>query len=78
VWLYPVDPTGAVVDTSPGAPATQVANSAPHESMCEELGIGLVPYSPLGKGILTGKITADFEPRRVSLGGQWLVRAQRP
>jgi aryl-alcohol dehydrogenase-like predicted oxidoreductase len=26
---------------------------------CEELGIGLVPYSPLGKGFLTGRITAD-------------------
>ena len=26
--------------------------------MCEELGIGLVPYSPLGKGFLTGKIDA--------------------
>jgi len=25
----------------------------------EELGIGLVPYSPLGKGFLTGTITAD-------------------
>ena len=25
----------------------------------EELGIGLVPYSPLGKGFLTGKIDAD-------------------
>jgi aryl-alcohol dehydrogenase-like predicted oxidoreductase len=24
--------------------------------VCEELGIGLVPYSPLGKGFLTGKI----------------------
>ena len=24
--------------------------------MCAELGIGLVPYSPLGKGFLTGKI----------------------
>jgi aryl-alcohol dehydrogenase-like predicted oxidoreductase len=24
---------------------------------CEELGIGLVPYSPLGKGFLTGKIS---------------------
>jgi hypothetical protein len=31
VWLYLVDPTGAVVDTSPGAAATQVASSAPHE-----------------------------------------------
>jgi aryl-alcohol dehydrogenase-like predicted oxidoreductase len=29
----------------------------------EELGIGLVPYSPLGKGYLTGKIdeTTDFD-----------------
>jgi aryl-alcohol dehydrogenase-like predicted oxidoreductase len=26
---------------------------------CEELGIGLVPYSPLGKGFLTGKIGED-------------------
>ena len=24
---------------------------------CEELGIGLVPYSPLGRGFLTGKVT---------------------
>src|SRR3982750_4416299 len=31
--------------------------------MLEELGIGLVPYSPLGKGFLTGKIdeTATFD-----------------
>jgi aryl-alcohol dehydrogenase-like predicted oxidoreductase len=27
--------------------------------MCAELGIGLVPYSPLGKGFLTGKIDQD-------------------
>jgi aryl-alcohol dehydrogenase-like predicted oxidoreductase len=27
----------------------------------EELGIGLVPYSPLGKGFLTGKIDVDTE-----------------
>jgi len=26
---------------------------------CEELGIGIVPYSPLGRGYLTGKITRD-------------------
>ena len=26
---------------------------------CEDLGIGLVPYSPLGRGFLTGTITAD-------------------
>src|SRR6185369_11881061 len=31
---------------------------------CEELGIGFVPYSPLGRGFLTGKIdeTATFDP----------------
>jgi aryl-alcohol dehydrogenase-like predicted oxidoreductase len=31
---------------------------------CEELGIGFVPYSPLGKGFLTGKIDehAQFDP----------------
>jgi len=27
--------------------------------LCAELGIGLVPYSPLGKGFLTGKIDPD-------------------
>jgi aryl-alcohol dehydrogenase-like predicted oxidoreductase len=26
---------------------------------CEELGIGFVPYSPLGRGYLTGKIDED-------------------
>jgi aryl-alcohol dehydrogenase-like predicted oxidoreductase len=33
----------------------------------EELGIGFVPYSPLGKGFLTGKITEDtqFEDKDV-------------
>jgi aryl-alcohol dehydrogenase-like predicted oxidoreductase len=28
---------------------------------CEELGIGFVPYSPLGKGFLTGSIGADTQ-----------------
>jgi len=33
-------------------------------STCRELGIGLVPYSPLGRGILTGQVkTADFGPK---------------
>ena len=33
--------------------------------LCRELGIGLVPYSPLGRGFLTGTITsaADLSPR---------------
>jgi len=39
-------------------------------STCRELGIGLVPYSPLGRGILTGQVkSADFGPkdfRRIS------------
>jgi aryl-alcohol dehydrogenase-like predicted oxidoreductase len=39
-------------------------------SICRELGIGLVPYSPLGRGMLTGQVkTADFGPkdfRRIS------------
>jgi aryl-alcohol dehydrogenase-like predicted oxidoreductase len=38
---------------------------------CRELGVGLVPYSPLGRGILTGKVknTGEFGPkdfRRIS------------
>jgi aryl-alcohol dehydrogenase-like predicted oxidoreductase len=39
-------------------------------STCRELGIGFVPYSPLGRGILTGQVKrADFGPkdfRRIS------------
>ena len=34
----------------------------PEEGMldlCEELGIGFVPFSPLGKGFLTGKVKKD-------------------
>ncbi len=29
--------------------------------VCEELGIGFVPFSPLGKGFLTGKIDENTE-----------------
>jgi aryl-alcohol dehydrogenase-like predicted oxidoreductase len=29
--------------------------------VCEELGIGFVPWSPLGMGYLTGKVSADYE-----------------
>jgi aryl-alcohol dehydrogenase-like predicted oxidoreductase len=33
-------------------------------STCRELGIGFVPYSPLGRGMLTGHVkTADFGPK---------------
>ncbi|SHG49316.1 aldo/keto reductase [Streptoalloteichus hindustanus] len=30
-------------------------------STCRELGVGLVPYSPLGRGFLTGRITSPAE-----------------
>jgi len=29
--------------------------------ICEELGIGFVPWSPLGMGYLTGKVTPDYQ-----------------
>ena len=32
--------------------------------LCEELGIGFVAYSPLGRGMLTGNVT-DIEAMRV-------------
>lgn len=37
---------------------------------CEELGIGFVPYSPLGRGFLTGKMdeTTTFEPNDFRAG----------
>lgn len=50
---------------------------------CEELGIGLVPYSPLGRGYLTGKIdeTATFAPNDIRSGNprftQEAIRANR-
>jgi aryl-alcohol dehydrogenase-like predicted oxidoreductase len=37
--------------------------------ICEELGIGLVPYSPLGKGFLTGTVDAGTEFRSGDLRG---------
>jgi hypothetical protein len=36
VWLYLLDPSGALADTSPGGTATQVASSAPHEFIVVE------------------------------------------
>ncbi|SFQ22301.1 Predicted oxidoreductase [Amycolatopsis arida] len=39
---------------------------------CRELGIGIVPYSPLGRGVLTGRFgsTADFAPDDFRRNGQ--------
>jgi len=54
---------------------------------CEELGIGFVPWSPLGMGYLTGKVTPEtkFDPKfdlRASAGFPRLtaeaIRANRP
>ena len=42
--------------STPSSPATSRTRSSPS---IRELGIGLVPYSPLGRGLLTGAITAD-------------------
>ena len=46
----------------------------------EELGIGLVPFSPLGKGFLTGTIdtTTEILQRRLSQHGPALRRPRRP
>ena len=37
---------------------------------CRELGVGLVPYSPLGRGLLTGSITATRQPSLERLSPQ--------
>ena len=36
--------------------------------VCEELGIGFVPWSPLGQGFLTGRVSADAAFGRVTSG----------
>ena len=36
---------------------------------CEELGIGFVPYSPLGKGFLTGTVSADTTFEQATTSG---------
>ena len=36
---------------------------------CEELGIGFVPYSPLGRGYLTGKIDENTTFASVLISG---------
>jgi aryl-alcohol dehydrogenase-like predicted oxidoreductase len=41
---------------------------------CEELGIGFVPFSPLGKGFLTGKITESTKFEAGDLRGTTLPR----
>lgn len=48
---------------------------------CAELGIGFVPYSPLGRGFLTGTLTpeqiaADFRGRTERMGAGWEANQQ--
>jgi aryl-alcohol dehydrogenase-like predicted oxidoreductase len=49
--------------------------------MCSELGIGLVPYSPLGRGFLTGKIDQNTSFTEGDIRGsipRFQVDARRP
>ena len=39
-----------------------------HFAACRELGIGILPWSPLAAGMLTGKITRDRRPGEARLG----------
>ncbi len=41
--------------------STNLAYSRVYKPVLEELGIGFVPFSPLGKGFLTGAISADTQ-----------------
>ncbi len=41
---------------------------------CEELGIGFVPFSPLGKGFLTGKIDENTDFARSDMRGSVFPR----
>ena len=40
---------------------------------CRELGIGFVPYSPLGRGFLTGKIKAATRYLRETIGPGYIL-----
>jgi aryl-alcohol dehydrogenase-like predicted oxidoreductase len=44
---------------------------------CRELGVGFVPYSPLGRGFLTGKITDRSSPRMI-FGAIFLASSTMP
>ena len=39
--------------------------------LCDQLGIGLIPYSPLGRGLLSGSLTvkSELEPHDIRLSG---------
>lgn len=44
----------------------------------EELGIGMVPYSPLGRGFLTGTMTAETVIPEGDIRGTFPVCSRRP
>ena len=60
VLSYPTSDTSPGTD-NPASSSAVIAPIAEEEVLgaCEELGIGFVPYSPLGKGFLTGTVTAS-------------------
>jgi len=39
-----------------------------HFAACRELGVGILPWSPLAAGLLTGKITREHRPSEARLG----------
>ena len=39
-----------------------------HFAACEELGVGMITWSPLAAGMLTGKISKEFRPSEARLG----------
>jgi aryl-alcohol dehydrogenase-like predicted oxidoreductase len=54
-------------------PCYNIANRMPeleHFSACEHYGLGIVPYSPLARGVLSGKYKPDAEPAADSRAAQ--------
>jgi aryl-alcohol dehydrogenase-like predicted oxidoreductase len=54
-------------------PCYNIANRMPeleHFSACEHFGLGVVPYSPLARGVLSGKYRPDMTPDADTRAGQ--------
>jgi aryl-alcohol dehydrogenase-like predicted oxidoreductase len=59
-----VDQAAKVVELASVQPPYSMVNRGIEEDLlpyCIEHGIGVLPYSPLQRGLLTGKITMDYE-----------------
>ena len=63
---HPQGPCRAAGHGHPGSTIRcgRASPSGRNSPLCEELGIGLVAWSPLGQGFLTGKITPRHDIRR--------------